>query len=91
MSESYFKPSTMLTFSTVHSDGERLHAFFRETSSDALYIDLSEVEQCDSAGLALLIEAKRLSRQYHKTLTIKGMPRVVLSLATFCGVESMLE
>jgi phospholipid transport system transporter-binding protein len=53
-------------------------------------LDLSNVVQCDSAGLALLIEAKRLCLKHHKILILEGMPKVISAWAKFCGVEAIL-
>ncbi len=45
-----------------------------------LEIDLSQVEEIDSAGLQLLILAKRQTLAQNKTLTLTGHSRVVLEL-----------
>ena len=86
-----FKPSCELTFDTVELDSERLLALFRDNKTTSVCLDLCDVVQCDSAGLALLIDAKRLSKKYDKILTIEGMPKAISALAEFCGVEAMLE
>ena len=91
VSEHVFKPSQALTFDTVQLDGNRLLKLLRDDKATTIRLDLGDVLQCDSAGLALLIEAKRLCKQYHKILTIEGMPKAVSALAEFCGVEAMLE
>ena len=90
MSEQLFKPSRALTFDTVQSDSKRLMKLFHDDNTSTLRLDLCDVSQCDSAGLALLVEAKRLCTQYHKTLVIDEMPNVISALAEFCGVKSML-
>jgi phospholipid transport system transporter-binding protein len=86
-----FKPSVDMTFSAAHSDRQRLLQFCRENDQETLHLDLSEVTHCDSAGLALLIEAKRLCIELNKTLSIAGMPKAIHALAEFCGVGAMLE
>ncbi len=90
MSEQLFKPSCELTFDTVQKDSQRLLKLFRDNNTTSLHLDLSEVVQCDSAGLALLIEAKRLCKHYNKPLTIEGLPKAISALAEFCGVDAML-
>ena len=45
-----------------------------------LEIDLSRVEEIDSAGLQLLILAKRRATAQNKTLTLAGHSRAVLEL-----------
>lgn len=86
-----FKPSGELTFATVQSDVKRLLQLFLDQETTKIRLDLSEVTHCDSAGLALLIEAKRLCKQHDKPLIIQSMPKMVSALAEFCGVEAMLE
>lgn len=90
MSEQLFRPSSELTFGTVQADSKRLRTLLRDEKATQVRLDLRDVIHCDSAGLALLIEAKRLSKQYHKALVIEGMPKVISALAEFCGVEAML-
>ena len=90
MSAQVFKPSIDLSFTTVQSDGQRLLNLLRETDTTIIRLDLSDVTHCDSAGLALLIEARRLCLKFDKTLLIEGMTKNIATLAEFCGVESML-
>ncbi len=80
-----------MTFATVQSDCERLVKYFREVTSNLVKLDLSEVTHCDSAGLALLIEAKRLSAVRNKTCEVEGMSKAVHALAEFCGVDAILR
>jgi len=54
-------------------------------------LDLTEVIHCDSAGLALLIEAKKLCKQHNKNFKVVGISTTTLSLAAFCGVNDILE
>lgn len=79
-----------MTFATVQSDCLRMLKFFHDNKELVLHLDLSEVHHCDSAGLALLIEAKRLTAEQNKTCQIDGMPKAILALAEFCGVDAML-
>ncbi len=90
MSEQLFKPSCDLSFTTVQSDSQRLLSLLQDPDTTVVRLDLCDVTHCDSAGLALLIEAKRLCIQYDKTLLIEGMPKKIATLAQFCGVEAML-
>lgn len=90
MSEKTFKPTRDLTFDTVQVNSQRLLKLLRETKTSSLRLDLNDVLQCDSAGLAFLIEAKRVCKHYNKALVLVGMSKMIYSLAEFCGVESML-
>lgn len=85
-----FEPSTHLTFDTVESDRKRLLKLVQKTAASGLRLDLSHVKFCDSAGLALLIEATRLCIHFNKPFEIKKMPQMIHALAEFCGVETML-
>jgi len=90
--EQRFKPSNQLTFDTVPPDCERLlKLLMSNDNATTLQLDLHDVTQCDSAGLALIIEAKRLCKQYNKTLTIEGVSKAIYALADFCGLEAMLS
>lgn len=91
MSTQIFKPSSEMTFTTVQKDCERLKKYFREMKGQVVQLDLSEVAHCDSAGLALLIEAKRLSAAKKKICKIEAIPKSVHALAEFCGVEAILN
>ena len=90
MSEKAFEPSKQLTFNTVESDRKRLLQHVRSPDTRSLRLDLSQVKQCDSAGLALLIETKRLCRDYNKSFEMQGMPSVIHDWAEFCGVDDIL-
>ena len=85
-----FQPSSQLTFDTAQKDNERLLVLLRDPAITEIRFDLSEVTQCDSAGLALLIEASRLSIKHKKSLFIDHMPKSIFTLAEFCGVEKIL-
>lgn len=85
-----FKPSNELTFFTVQPDSIRLIKFLEDNVAAAIRLDLNDVTLCDSAGLALLIEAKRLCNQANKPLEIDGVSKAIYALAEFCGVEGML-
>lgn len=91
MNSSVFMPSCELTFDTVQADRNRLLKHIKNDKLVFLCFDLSQVKHCDSAGLALLIEAKRLCQQHNKPFQIENMPATVQALAEFCGVESLLS
>lgn len=91
MSEQWFKPSDKLTFDTIQPDSIRLFRILKQADISVLRLDLQNVMQCDSAGLALLVEAQRLCKQYKKRLIIEGVSTNMRALAEFCGVQSILE
>ncbi len=85
-----FIPSSYMIFTTVEKDRRNLIEYCRNLGKADLRIDLSNVSHCDSAGLAFLIEAKRLAREYKKSCLIIGMTKSIQALAEFCGVDKML-
>lgn len=85
-----FIPSSEMIFTSVEADRRRLIEYCRNLDKEDLRLDLSNVSSCDSAGLAFLIEAKRLAREYKKLCHIEGMTKAIHALAEFCGVDKML-
>lgn len=86
-----FKPSPHLTFQTVIADRARLLNCLSNTPVEQFCFDLSDVRRCDSAGLALLIEARRLCDTYKKSFSIASMPQDVANLIELCGVKTILS
>lgn len=91
MSDIHFKPGPELTFKTVVSVRAELFKALHDDTSSRFCLDLSDVKICDSAGLALLIEARKLCNRSNKTLEVIGISPETHSLAEFCGVDSILE
>ncbi len=84
-----FTPSNQLIFQTVMSNLSAFQAFLSTATTPSVAIDLSQISHCDSAGLAFLIEAKRLCQQDNRHLDIEGMTDSVVDLATFCGIQAL--
>lgn len=91
MDINHFKPDLDLTFKTVVSLRAKLYKAIMESKQTHFTLDLSQVKHCDSAGLALLIEAKKLCQHSNKTFEVVGISPETQSLAEFCGVASILE
>src|SRR3990167_1932852 len=87
----YFKFSSELSFNTVTSVRDRLLDCLRQNKSKLLCLDFSAVKHCDSAGLALLIEAKRLCTAHDQQFTMDAVPKEVKALIEFCGVQTILS
>ena len=88
--EARFIPSSHLTIGTVEANSKRLMAFMRDAQSTKFSLDLSQVTVCDSAGLALIIEAKKLCTRYRKTFSVTSIPQSIHALAEFCGVDQIM-
>ena len=86
-----FQPSRTLTFETVQTDNRRFLNLLKENHQmTGIRFNLSEVMHCDSTGLALLIEAKRLCKQAGLTFVLENMSESIHALAEFCGVDTIL-
>jgi len=59
--------------------------------ASALEIDLANVPEGDSAGLALLIEWLRLAKQRQQTIHFKNVPPQIAALARISEVENLLN
>ncbi len=79
-----------MIFSTVEADRQRLLSYCKQLKNKTLHLDLSEVEQCDSAGLAFLIEVMRIAKLNKLIYEIGGISQTVEALAEFCGVSKIL-
>ncbi|MGY0399179.1 MAG: STAS domain-containing protein [Ostreibacterium sp.] len=53
-------------------------------------VDLSVVQYCDSAGIAVLIEAKAIFARHQQTLSYLNPTQQLLELATFLKVSKLL-
>ncbi len=90
MSTLIFQPAVHLTFDTVELDRQRFIADLNQSAAPYALcrFDLSDVTRCDSAGLALLIEAKRLCNQRKIELEVHQMPDFMRFLAEFSDIDS---
>ncbi|MCX7115748.1 MAG: STAS domain-containing protein [Gammaproteobacteria bacterium] len=86
-----FMLSPHMTFETVMSDRGRLIEFLSVLNDDHCVFDLSDVLECDSAGLAFLIEAKKISLNRKIKCHFEGLSDNILSFIRFFGVEEILE
>ena len=85
-----FKPSCNLTFDSVEGDIKHFKDFCNKNTQNPIIIDLGEVQQCDSAGLAFLIEAKRSGANKKRAFRIENIPPMTQALITFCDLQSIL-
>lgn len=54
-------------------------------------LDLAAVTQCDSAGVALLLELQRRAHKKGSTLRFINAPQQLRDLAGFFGIGSVLD
>jgi phospholipid transport system transporter-binding protein len=86
-----FKPGLELTFKSVVTVRNSLYQALLQETCGTFCIDLSEVTHCDSAGLALLIEVRKLCAQNNRAFKVFGISPETELLAEFCGVKGILE
>ncbi|MFZ2406828.1 MAG: STAS domain-containing protein [Methylobacter sp.] len=74
-----------LTFATI--DKQTLKSFSFLKAAKEITVDLSRVANTDSAGLALMIEWIKYSRQNRTQLSFKNIPEQLLNLAKLSGFD----
>ncbi len=84
-----FFPADSLTKETVLSELARFLEVLNKHAKAWIILDLSQVLNCDSAGLALLIEVKRLCGLKQNKIRMQNMSNTMLDLATFFGVDNL--
>lgn len=84
-----FKVYGALNAETVTELLERSEEAFRGATS--LEVDLANVPEGDSAGLALLIEWLRLAKQHQQQVHFKNVPEPIAALARISEVENLLN
>ena len=90
MTAHVFRPASAITFASVEQERSRFLAYCRERQDDLITVDLETIEQCDSAGLALLIEVKRIAKVAGRSSQIINMPQETRALAEFYGISDLL-
>ena len=81
----YFVIDGDLTFATI--DKQTLKSFSFLKAAQEITIDLGRVSNTDSAGLALMIEWIKYSRQNRTQLSFKNIPAQLLNLAKLSGFD----
>ena len=79
-----------LTFESTPAIYEELESRF-ETTGEVITVDLGDVERCDSACLALLLEWQAMANRQQRKLRIKNAPGILLQLAKLCEADKLLD
>jgi phospholipid transport system transporter-binding protein len=74
-----------LTFATINKKTVQL-IDFKKTPSE-LVIDFTDINNSDSAGLALIIEWLKMSKEAQKKIRFKNIPQQLLTLAKLSGFD----
>jgi len=88
---STYKPPYQLVFEQVNTNRAYLFACVHAQAENIFCLDLCDVVRCDSSGLALLIEVKKLCVKLHKTFKIAHMSHEVWALVQFFGLDVVFE
>ncbi len=78
------------TIDHVAELAERLPAVLADGGHERLSIDAGELVDCDSATLALLLQARRLAQAVGAAFVVDRPPRQLVQLAALYGVDAML-
>lgn len=81
-------------FSTVPELGRQAKNYFKsrqQGEATAVEIDLSKVEACNSAGLALMLEIVKDAKSNNIEVKFINLPGTLLTIAKAYGVESEIR
>lgn len=82
--------SSPLTFQTARRVFEAGVECFVRDASPTIAVDCAGVSKADSAGLAVLIEWRRWSRQHGRHLTFVNLPAQITAIAHLSEVSEVL-
>lgn len=85
----HYRLEGALTFATV-TDLDPAFSPLLATADTTLTIDLSQVPQVDSAGLALLVHWLALARAHGRSLRYAALSEALRALAKLSDVEALL-
>ncbi len=77
-----------LTFASINKKTVQVIDFGHSHCGHNINIDLSEINSSDSAGLALMIEWIKLSKQHNTEINFNHIPDQLLALAKLSGLEN---
>ena len=79
-----------LSFATVKSLSVEIQSLL-PTLQKSCAVDLSDIGQCDSAGLAFLIECKRYALRNKQIIKFLHIPRQLIDIASVSNVNDILQ
>jgi anti-anti-sigma factor len=84
-----FLQQKSLSFDNVKQEFKELKKWISEQKVTDLALDLSLVEYIDSAGIAMLIELRKIAQfKYHKSIQMKISP-IIHEMLTFYDVDQL--
>lgn len=91
MNEIIFKPEGSLSFGTISVLQEQIKNMLKSLDGNTFVFDMSAIDKCDSAGLALLIDTVSKLKKQSVRYQFIGITTDICSLAKFYEVESLLK
>ena len=67
------------------------NAVTAQATTESVSIDLSKITDCNSAGLALMLEMVKLARSNNIELHFENLPEALLTIAKAYGVENEIR
>jgi phospholipid transport system transporter-binding protein len=86
--DSRFELHGKLTFETAASALEQSKKLFAD--HDRIAVDLANIVDADSAGLALLLEWINWARHYVREIRFENIPKQILAIARISEVSDLL-
>lgn len=80
--------SGVLNFETVPVLMKKAEQLFGKL--DKVSVDLAEVSDSNSAGLAMLVEMQRIIKMQKKSIDFKNLPEQITIIATAYGIDTEL-
>lgn len=79
-----------MTFSSAAAGIQAFKPYCTAGTDRVLQMDLSQIARMDSAGLALLLQWKRMAHSAGRTIRFNGLPQQARNLATVFAIGSLI-
>lgn len=89
-----YRVSGVVDFSTVPHlmrQASRFISSAKSSDNDLVTVDMSQVEECNSAALALMLELVKSAQQKSIELRFDNLPATALTIAKAYGVENEIR
>ena len=83
--------SGALTFASARRAIEAFRPYCQQRTKKPLLLDLAAVTRMDSAGLALLLQWKRMAHAAGRPLRFSALPEQARNLAAVFGVADLID
>lgn len=86
--------SGIVDFITAPDLMRRMSVFFKsckKSAAETISVDLSQITDCNSAGLSLMLEMSKQAGDNNIKLQFENLPETLLTIAKAYGVESEIR